>query len=132
MDAQTRFQLVRRCVRARVGKTNVVHHDLTRIFDATKRLDHTALTDSDLETLGLKVSTLDLEGAPPQDHHAFYRPLARLEVRAIDWERVRFSEWTEGYSDEPRRVEYTLQSVSNKLWCSWLEEGKKPSWMQRK
>ncbi|PYI03947.1 hypothetical protein BO78DRAFT_373950 [Aspergillus sclerotiicarbonarius CBS 121057] len=125
------FRKVRQRVRARMTKTVVVLHDLTRILNATKELDHTALTDSDLEALGIKSSELDLEGAPHGDHKSFYQPLPRSELPVIKWDKVRFSEWSEGYSDEVHRVEYTLQSVSNKLLCSWLENDKKLSWSQQ-
>ncbi|RAL00037.1 uncharacterized protein BO80DRAFT_502927 [Aspergillus ibericus CBS 121593] len=130
MDAE-RFQMVRQRVRARVKKTAVVHHDLTRIFNATKNFSRTALTNGDLESLGIKLSHLDLEGDPHGGHQTFYQPLPKSELPAIDWGSIEFSNWTEGDSDEVHRVEYTLQHVSNEVWCSWLVDDKQVSWVQQ-
>ncbi|RAL00035.1 uncharacterized protein BO80DRAFT_494448 [Aspergillus ibericus CBS 121593] len=132
MGVREQFAKVQQNVAMRVGQTNVVYRDLTRIFNATKACDHTNLTDSDLRTLGITLAAFDLQGKSTGDAKTFFQPLPKSELPAIDWGRVRFSDWTEGYSHEPRRVERVLQSVSNRLWCSWLENSKKQPWVQRK
>lgn len=62
MGALEEMEEVRPNVPERVGKTRDIGRHLKRIFNTTKALEHTVLTDGDLKELGIKLSTLDLEG----------------------------------------------------------------------
>lgn len=132
MGFRDTFESFRQDAQLRVAQTNVVSRHLRRIFTATKELSHSTLAGRDLELLGIKLSELKLEGACSDDHQSFYRPLPKSDLPKIDWDEVQFLKWHEGYSVEPRRVDQTLQSVSNAVWSAWLEEDKEQIWVQRK
>ncbi|PWY81523.1 hypothetical protein BO94DRAFT_576515 [Aspergillus sclerotioniger CBS 115572] len=127
MAAQGQMQDKRLQARERVLKISVVYSNLTRIFKETQLLDHTTLNDNDLENLRIKLSELDLTGDCHGASELFYKPRPTEDLPKTDWKAVRFSDWTEGISGEPRRVEHTLQSASNELW--W---GREHPWVQRK
>ncbi|KAE8354007.1 hypothetical protein BDV28DRAFT_95356 [Aspergillus coremiiformis] len=132
MEHSDALQNARAAVLRRVAKTKIVCSHLEHVFEAMKISKHTALADLDLEKLRIKLSSLDLEGNSHGDNSAFFRALSKSELPEIEWEEVEFSEWTEGYSDEPRRIDNTLQSLSNQLWGAWLRYNKKQPWIQRK
>ncbi|GLA19109.1 hypothetical protein AnigIFM62618_006772 [Aspergillus niger] len=115
----------------RVAQTNVVSRHLSHIFTATKALKHSVLTEHDLDTLGIKLSEHDLEGECSKGHQAFYQPLPKSKLPEIDWDKVHFSKWHEGHSDEPRRVHYTLQSVSGRVYGAWFRGGEHQTWVHR-
>ncbi|GKZ31044.1 hypothetical protein AbraIFM66950_011010 [Aspergillus brasiliensis] len=129
---ETLFESSREDARLRVAQTNVVSRHLRRIFTATKALKHSVLADRDLETLGIKLSELDLEGARSPEHETFYQPLPKSELPEIDWDKVHFSEWHEGRSHEPLRVHYTLDRVFGRVYGAWLCDDKQQTWVPRR
>lgn len=116
----------------RLAKTQVVSAHLRRVFRETKHLQDTVLTNDDLEQLTVKLSPLDLEDDNQDEGTTYYKPVPKAEFPVIDWNQVYFSEWTEGYNEEPRRIEHTMQSVSNRLWNGYSWDNKNHSWVQGK
>ncbi|KAK2801624.1 hypothetical protein FQN50_007685 [Emmonsiellopsis sp. PD_5] len=130
MEALEETLEVRPLVLERLAKTRVIGRHLNRISSATKDLKQTVLT-SQLEGLGIRLSFLDLEGDSGHDM-TFYRPLPKEQFPVINWDGVGFSDWTEGYSEESRRVDITLDNISSELWGAWLRNNKQQPWAQYK
>ncbi|QSS62876.1 hypothetical protein I7I51_02619 [Histoplasma capsulatum] len=45
----------------------------------------------------------------------FYEPLPKADFPAFNWDNADFYDWSEGYSAESRRVDYTLQNTVKSL-----------------
>ncbi|XRM46748.1 hypothetical protein ABZX51_009776 [Aspergillus tubingensis] len=115
----------------RVAQTNVVSRHLSHIFTATKTLKYSSLTEEDLDTLRIKLSEQDLERKCSNGHQTFYQPLPKSELPEINWDNVHFSKWHEGRKSEPRRVHYTLRSVSGRVYAAWFHDRKHQTWVHR-
>ncbi|PGG99861.1 hypothetical protein AJ80_09283 [Polytolypa hystricis UAMH7299] len=42
------------------------------------------------------------------------------EFPVINWDYADFSDWTEGYSEESRRIDITIQNISSEVRGAWL------------
>ncbi|KAF7594890.1 hypothetical protein BBP40_007924 [Aspergillus hancockii] len=115
---------LRQTIISRLEKTIVIRRHLATVLRKTENPKQTVLTNPDLEELGIKLSPLHLERSFQNDAIAFYKPLPLSDMPVFDWDRVQFSEWTEGYSEESRRVDITLQNLSNRLCEAWLQNNK--------
>ncbi|PLB43615.1 hypothetical protein P170DRAFT_58078 [Aspergillus steynii IBT 23096] len=102
----------------RLEKTNVISRQLVQVWQKIKITEQGFFADHDLKTLGIQLSTFDLESPTPTKDTRFYNPLS--ELPNIDWGKVQFSEWTEGYIEESRRINITFLSLSNRLTEAWL------------
>lgn len=128
---ETLIEDCREDARLRVAQTNVVSRHLRRIFTATKAFKHSVLADHDLETLGIKLFELDLQGACSDVQQSFYHPLPKAELPEINWDNVHFSKWHEGRAEESLRVCLTLQSVSGRVFAAWFRDRKPQPWVHR-
>ena len=132
MDINENLRKTRVAVLSRLAKTNVICHHLTHVLDTTKASKYIALNGDNLEELGIELSCLDLETEAPRNHSAFFRPLPKTELPALEWDKVQFSEWAEGYSEESRRVDITMQSLLNQFWGAGLRNEIERRWIQQK
>ncbi|OJD10983.1 hypothetical protein ACJ73_09641 [Blastomyces percursus] len=131
MGALEEMLEVRPHVLERLAKTRVIGRHLDRIFDETTDLKQSVLT-TQLEELGIKVSSFDLEGSSEDDDSmTFYRPLPKEQFPVINWDEANFSNWSEGYSEESRRVDLTLGNVSHELWRAFWDDMQHP-WVRNR
>ncbi|KAB8276626.1 hypothetical protein BDV30DRAFT_246443 [Aspergillus minisclerotigenes] len=120
MDVLKGKENFRQLIISCLEKTDVVYRHLARILQETTNLTQMALTSGYCNELNIKLSSLELERISRNETLAFYEPLLKSDIPALDWGKVRFSEWTEGDSEESRRVDITLDNLLNRLREAWL------------
>ncbi|KAK2807042.1 hypothetical protein FQN50_005616 [Emmonsiellopsis sp. PD_5] len=119
---------------ARGGRTQRIANMLNDIFARTKALEHTELTDNDLQNLGIRMSSFDADKISVAHPMGFYAPLPEEECPEIDWpgKDKHIWRWLPGLKEEPRRVDHHIQLVSSDFWYAWLEQEKDQPWVQRR